>query len=210
MDLIATAGLVTDDPNEGSGPAGIGSGPAGSRTSWTRVTSLGLADAGEAASSATVNPSRAASGGDLQLQSRMPPAFVPHVPAHLRAHHIHPWDAFEHVVTRGEIKQVPGRGHMRAAEIDFRRHVASVVEVAFQPVLAAQRAHEPLRESAHPRRLDGRALTPRADVTDRMLTFGRYLRPVLTEYARHSNGRRPHRSRHLRPPRATTPTADLS
>src|SRR5438477_13088082 len=38
-------------------------------------------------------------------------------------------------------------------------------------------------------------------VTDRMLIFGeRHLRRVLAEYARHYNGRRPHRGRQLRPP----------
>jgi transposase InsO family protein len=54
-------------------------------------------------------------------------------------------------------------------------------------------------------------LTARTEVTDRMLIFGeRHLRLVLTEYARHYNGRRPHRSRELRPPRPDHPVADLS
>jgi putative transposase len=54
-------------------------------------------------------------------------------------------------------------------------------------------------------------LTARTEVTDRMLIFGeRHLRTVLTEYARHYNGRRPHRSRELRPPRPDHPVADLS
>ena len=54
-------------------------------------------------------------------------------------------------------------------------------------------------------------LTSRTEVTDRMLIFGeRHLRLVLTEYARHYNGRRPHRSRQLRPPRPDHPAADLS
>ena len=54
-------------------------------------------------------------------------------------------------------------------------------------------------------------LTARNEVTDRMLIFGeRHLRLVLTEYARHYNGRRPHRSRELRPPRPDHPVADLS
>jgi hypothetical protein len=44
-----------------------------------------------------------------------------------------------------------------------------------------------------------------------MLIFGqRHLRTVLAEYAAHYNGRRPHRSRHLRPPRPDHPVADLS
>jgi putative transposase len=54
-------------------------------------------------------------------------------------------------------------------------------------------------------------LTARTEVTDRMLIFGqRHLRTVLAEYAAHYNGRRPHRSRQLRPPRPDYPVADLS
>ena len=44
-----------------------------------------------------------------------------------------------------------------------------------------------------------------------MLIFGqRHLRTILAEYAAHYNGRRPHRSRRLHPPRADHPVADLS
>ena len=51
-------------------------------------------------------------------------------------------------------------------------------------------------------------LTARTEVTDRMLIFGeRHLRTVLAEYARHYNGRRPHRGRRLRPPRPDHPVA---
>jgi putative transposase len=54
-------------------------------------------------------------------------------------------------------------------------------------------------------------LTTRTEVTDRMLIFGeRHLRVVMTEYEAHYNGRRPHRSRELRPPRPDHPVADLS
>ncbi len=54
-------------------------------------------------------------------------------------------------------------------------------------------------------------LTARTEVTDRMLIFGeRHLRVVMTEYEAHYNGRRPHRSRELRPPRPDHPVADLS
>ena len=54
-------------------------------------------------------------------------------------------------------------------------------------------------------------LTARTEVTDRMLIFGeRQLRLVTAEYARHYNGRRPHRSRQLHPPRPDHPPADLS
>jgi putative transposase len=54
-------------------------------------------------------------------------------------------------------------------------------------------------------------LTARTEVTDRMLIFGeRHLRTILGEYEAHYNGRRPHRSRQLRPPRPNHPPADLS
>jgi transposase InsO family protein len=54
-------------------------------------------------------------------------------------------------------------------------------------------------------------LTARTEVTDRMLIFGeRHLRTVLAQYEAHYNGRRPHRSRELRPPRPDHPAADLS
>jgi putative transposase len=54
-------------------------------------------------------------------------------------------------------------------------------------------------------------LTVRTEVTDRMLVFGeRHLRMILAEYEAHHNGRRPHRSRELRPPRPGHPPADLS
>ena len=54
-------------------------------------------------------------------------------------------------------------------------------------------------------------LTARTEVTDRMLIFGqRHLRTVLAQYEAHYNGRRPHRSRQLHPPRPDQPPADLS
>jgi transposase InsO family protein len=54
-------------------------------------------------------------------------------------------------------------------------------------------------------------LTARTEVTDRMLILGeRHLQSVLAEYARHYNGRRPHRGHQLRPPRPDHPVADLS
>jgi transposase InsO family protein len=54
-------------------------------------------------------------------------------------------------------------------------------------------------------------LTARTEVTDRMLIFGeRHLRTILAQYETHYNGRRPHRSRQLRPPRPDHPVADLS
>ena len=53
-------------------------------------------------------------------------------------------------------------------------------------------------------------LTARTEITDRMLIFGqRHLRTILAQYEAHYNGRRPHRSRQLRPPRPDHPPADL-
>jgi putative transposase len=54
-------------------------------------------------------------------------------------------------------------------------------------------------------------LTARTEVTDRILIFGeRHVRTILAQYETHYNGRRPHRSRQLRPPRPDHPVADLS
>ena len=48
-------------------------------------------------------------------------------------------------------------------------------------------------------------------VTDRMLIFGqRHLRTILAQYEGHYNGRRPHRSRQLHPPRPDRRVVDLS
>ena len=54
-------------------------------------------------------------------------------------------------------------------------------------------------------------LTARTEVTDRMLIFGeRHLRTILAEYEAHYNGRHPHRSRQLRPPRPRSETPQAS
>ena len=54
-------------------------------------------------------------------------------------------------------------------------------------------------------------LTARTEVTDRMLIVSeRHLRRVLAQYEAHYNGRRPHRSRQLRPPKPDHAVADLS
>jgi putative transposase len=54
-------------------------------------------------------------------------------------------------------------------------------------------------------------LTAQTEVTDRMLIFGqRHLQTILTPCEAHYNGRRPHRSRQLRPPRPDYPPPDLS
>ena len=64
------------------------------------------------------------------------------------------------------------------------------------------------RANAHAERF---VLTARTEVTDRMLIFGqRHLQTILAEYEAHYNGRRPHRSRQLQPPRPDHPVADLS
>jgi len=53
--------------------------------------------------------------------------------------------------------------------------------------------------------------TVRAEVTDRMLIFSeRHLRTILADDAIHYNGRRPHRSRDLRPPHPDHAVADLT
>ena len=53
--------------------------------------------------------------------------------------------------------------------------------------------------------------TSRTEVTDWMLVFGqRHLETILARYEAHYNGRRPHRSRQLQPPRPDHPVADLS
>jgi transposase InsO family protein len=54
-------------------------------------------------------------------------------------------------------------------------------------------------------------LTARTEVTDRMLILGeQHLRRTLSEYARHYNGRRPHRGLQLQPPRSDRPVVDLT
>ena len=54
-------------------------------------------------------------------------------------------------------------------------------------------------------------LTARTEVTDRMLILGeRHLRRTIGDYARHYNGRRPHRALQLQPPRGDHPAVDLT
>ena len=61
-------------------------------------------------------------------------------------------------------------------------------------------------------RLRGRFVgTVRREVTDRMRIVGeRHLRRTLDRYARHYNGRRPHRALRLQPPRSDRPAVDLT
>jgi transposase InsO family protein len=54
-------------------------------------------------------------------------------------------------------------------------------------------------------------LTARTEVTDHMLILSeQHLRCILGEYARHYNGRRPHRALQLQPPRSNRPVIDLT
>ncbi len=85
---------------------------------------------------------------------------------------------------------------------------------AFDAVLAAA-GIEAVKIPPRSRRANAYAerfvLTARTEVTDRMLIFGeRHLRTILAQYEVYYNGRRPHRSRHLRPPRPDHSVADLS
>jgi transposase InsO family protein len=82
---------------------------------------------------------------------------------------------------------------------------AVLVSAGIQAVKIPPRSPRP---NAHAERF---VLTARTEVTDRMLIFGeRHLRLDMAEHARHYNGRRPHRSRELRPPRPDHPVAGLS
>jgi putative transposase len=64
------------------------------------------------------------------------------------------------------------------------------------------------RANAHAERF---VLTARTEVTDRMLIFSeRHLQTILAQYEAHYNGRRPHRSRQLRPPQPDHPVADMT
>jgi putative transposase len=57
----------------------------------------------------------------------------------------------------------------------------------------------------------GSCSQPRTEVTNRLLIFGqRHLRTIMAEYEGHYNGRRPHRSLQLQPPRPDHPVADIS
>ena len=98
----------------------------------------------------------------------------------------------------------------RAADFRFLvRDRAGQLTDSFNTVLAStgvQALKIPPRSPAANAHAERFVLTGRTDLTGRMLIFGeRYLRLVLAQYAAHCNGRRPHRSRQLRPPGPTTP-----
>jgi putative transposase len=95
-----------------------------------------------------------------------------------------------------------------------RRHLIDPVDTSFDTVLAdvgittIKIPPRCPRANCYAERF---VLTARSELTDRMLILSeRHLRAVLAEYVQHYNGRRPHRSRELRPPRPTYPVANLS
>jgi putative transposase len=103
----------------------------------------------------------------------------------------------------------------RAADFRFLvRDRAGQFTAAFDAVLAGtgiEAVKIPPRSPRANAYAERFVLTARTEVTDRMLIFGRrHLQTVLAEYEAHYNGRRPHRSRQLWPPRPDHPVADLS
>jgi putative transposase len=103
----------------------------------------------------------------------------------------------------------------RAADFKFLiRDRAGQFTTSFDAVLAdagIQAVKIPPRSPRANAYAERFVLTARTEVTDQMLIFGqRHLRTILAQYEAHYNGRRPHRSRQLRPPRPDHPVADLS
>ena len=103
----------------------------------------------------------------------------------------------------------------RAASFRFLvRDRAGQVTASFDAVLAdagIQVAKIPPRSPRANCYAERFVLAARTEITDRMLIFGeRHLRTILAQYEAHYNGRRPHRSLQLRPPRPDHPVADLS
>ena len=103
----------------------------------------------------------------------------------------------------------------RAADFKFLiRDRAGQFTASFDAVLAdagIQAVKIPPRSPRANAYAERFVLTARTEVTDQMLIFGpRHLRTILAEYEAHYNGRRPHRSRQLQPPRPDHPVADLS
>jgi putative transposase len=99
----------------------------------------------------------------------------------------------------------------RAAEFRFLlRDRAGQFTASFDAVLADVGIHSVKIPPRCPRAncfAERFVLTARTELTNRMLIFSeRHLRTILTTYSRHYNGRRPHRSHQLRPPRQTTPS----
>jgi len=96
----------------------------------------------------------------------------------------------------------------RAADFRFLvRDRAGQFSSAFDAVLAGAGIEAVKIPPRSPR---ANCYAERFVLTVRMLIFGqRHLRTVLAEYAAHYNGRRPHRSQQLRPPRPDHPVANL-
>ena len=118
---------------------------------------------------------------------------------------------------RGRTGYLGARGQIPARAAGFRflvRDRAGQFTASFDAVLAGagiEAVKIPPRSPRANAFAERFVLTARAEVTDRMLIFGeRHLHLVLAQYAAHYNGRRPHRSRQLRPPRPDHPVADLS
>ena len=102
----------------------------------------------------------------------------------------------------------------RAADFRFLvRDRAGQFTVSFDAVLAdagIEAVKIPPRSPRANAYAERFVLTARTEVTDRMLIFGeRHLLLVLAKYEAHHNGRRPHRSLQLQPPRPDHPVADL-
>ena len=103
----------------------------------------------------------------------------------------------------------------RAAEFRFLvRDRAGQFTASFDALLASA-GIEAVKIPPRSPRADAYAerfvLTARTEVTGRILIFGqRHLRTILAQYEAHYNGRRPHRSRQLHPPRPDHPPAGLS
>jgi putative transposase len=102
----------------------------------------------------------------------------------------------------------------RAADFRFLvRDRAGQFSASFDAVLAAagiEAVKIPPRSPRANAYAERFVLTVRTEITDRMLIFSeRHLRSVMAEYARHHNGRRPHRALQLQPPRPDHPVADL-
>ena len=98
----------------------------------------------------------------------------------------------------------------RAASFRFLvRDRAGQFTTSFDAVLAdagIQAAKIPARSPRANAYAESFVLTVRTEITDQMLIFGeRHLRTNLAQYETHYNGRRPHRSRQLRPPRPGPP-----
>src|ERR1035437_513251 len=98
----------------------------------------------------------------------------------------------------------------RAADLRFLvRDRAGQFTEAFDAVLAGagiEAVKIPPRSPRANAYAERFVLTARTEVTDRMLIFGqRHLRTILAQYEAHYNGRRPHRSCQLRPPRPAPP-----